>query len=344
MGVAITSLIDATEIQIDQLQGKILAVDAMNMLYQFVTTIRQHDGTPLKDSKGRVTSHLTGLFSRCTRLMQKGIKLVFVFDDKMPDLKKEERARREKAKLKAIASFEEAKESQDLEGMKKFAGRSARLTANILQESKDLLTALGIPIVEAPSEGEPQAARMVNDGTCDYVASQDFDCLIYGAKKVVRNLSLSQKRKKINALTYKVVLPEVLILKSILEKLGLTLNQLRALAMLIGTDFNVGGVKGLGPKKGIALVKEYGEDFEALFKKVEFDKHASASWQDVYKTIKDMPTTGDYTLIWNDVNKEALTNLLVQEHDFLLDRVENALSSLEEAKKRTQQTNLGKFF
>ncbi len=343
MGVAISSLIEASEIKIEQLQGKIIAVDAMNMVYQFITTIRQHDGTPLKDSKGRVTSHLTGLFSRCTRLMQKGLKLVFVFDGKMPALKKEERARRDALKLKAIASFEEAKESQDVEGMKKFAGRSARVTPDILRESKELLAALGIPVIQAPSEGEAQAAHMVNRGDCDIVASQDFDCLIYGAKQFVRNLSISQKRKKINALTYKVVLPEVLTLKDTLHKLDLNLDQLRALAMLIGTDFNVGGVKGLGPKKGIALVKEFGNDFPALFQKVEFEKHATAPWEDIFDTIKNIPTTDNYTLEWHDINKEQLIKLLVEEHDFSQERVDNAMKNLEDAKHKTQQTSLGKF-
>jgi len=245
--------------------------------------------------------------------------------------------------LKAIASFEEAKESQDVEGMKKFAGRSARVTPDILRESKELLAALGIPVIQAPSEGEAQAAHMVNRGDCDIVASQDFDCLIYGAKQFVRNLSISQKRKKINALTYKVVLPEVLTLKDTLHKLDLNLDQLRALAMLIGTDFNVGGVKGLGPKKGIALVKEFGNDFPALFQKVEFEKHATAPWEDIFDTIKNIPTTDNYTLEWHDINKEQLIKLLVEEHDFSQERVDNAMKNLEDAKHKTQQTSLGKF-
>lgn len=344
MGVAISNLIEANETSIDRLQGKIIAVDAMNMLYQFISTIRQYDGTPLKDSQGRITSHLSGLFSRCTRLMQKGIKLVFVFDGDVPELKKEERARRETAKRKALSSYEEAKESKDVQGMKKFAARTAKITPEILTESKKLLTALGIPIITAPSEGEAQAARMVNDGTCDYVASQDIDCLIYGAKQVVRNLSLSQKRKKINALTYRSVFPEIVRLKDVLSSLNISLTQLRALAMLVGTDFNIGGIKGVGPKKGLALVKKHGEDLQALFKEVKFDEQSSASWNQVYKTIAHMQTTENYDLSWQEVNERDVKELLVDKHDFSSERVNNSLETLKTARSKTQQTGLDTFF
>lgn len=344
MGVAISELIKSSEVSLEQLQGKIIAVDAMNMLYQFVSTIRQQDGTPLKDSKGNVTSHLTGLFARCTRLMQKGIRLAFVFDGKMPILKATERARREKLKSEALASYEDAKASKDIVAMKKFASRTARITKDMLVESKELLQALGIPVVQAPSEGEAQAGYMVNKGDCDYVASQDFDCLIYDGKQMIRNLSLSQKRKKINALTYKVVLPEVITLTSVLSDLNISLTQLRGLAMLIGTDFNRGGIKGIGPKKGLAKVKEFGDDLKALFENVKFSEHCEAPWQDVLNTITNMKKTDEYSLEWNPINEDKLIELLVEKHDFSRERITNAIKEIEQSKLKSQQTALGKFF
>lgn len=344
MGVAIKELLYSKEISINQLRGQVIAVDAMNMIYQFVTTIRQHDGTPLKDSNGNVTSHLTGLFARVTKLIEKGLKLVFVFDGKMPDLKKDERIRRDKLKQKALEAYQKAESENDVAGMKKFAGRSTRITKEILQESKDLLTALGIPIVQAPSEGEAQAAYMVSQGDADYVASQDIDCIIYGATKVVRNLSLSQKRKKLNALTYTKVLPEVMELDKILNQLELNLDQIRVLAILVGTDFDVGGVKGIGPKKGLQLVKEFGDNFEGLFKKVKFEESFPAGWKAVFNTIKNMPTTPDYNLEWNEINSEAIIDLLVTKHNFSKERVLDKLESLEKNKLKSQQTNLGNFF
>ncbi len=269
------------------------------------------------------------------------IKFVFVFDGKTPDLKKDERARRDEQKLKALNSFKEAESSQDIASMKKYASRSTRITPEILSEAKALLTALGIPIVEAPSEGEAQAAHMVKNGDCDYVGSQDFDCLVYGAPKMVRNLSISQKRKKINALTYRVVSPEVFDLKKVLRDLDINITQLRTLAMIVGTDFNIGGIKGLGPKKGLKMVKNYTHP-EDLFKEVnwEFD----AKWEDVFDLLENMPVTNDYKLEWKNVNKEELIKLLVENHDFSKERVLNALDNLETARKKSLQTDLGLYF
>ena len=344
MGVAFSPLINPAELSLEDLTGKVIIIDAMNMLYQFVSTIRQYDGTPLKDSHGNITSHLTGLFARCTRLMQKGLKLVFVFDGVMPDLKAAERARRETLKTKAIASLKEATESKDVEGMKKYSVQSTKISSEMIAESKKLLEALGIPVVQAPSEGEAQAAYMVNKGDGHFVGSQDFDCLVYGAPKMIRNLSLSQRRKKINALTYKVIMPEVLTLKDVLKELDLSLNQLRVLAMIVGTDFNIGGIKGLGPKKGLALVKEYGEDFEKLFAEIKWDEFFDVSWKEVFSLLTEMPTTDEYTLEWGDINKEEVISLLVTQHDFSQDRVSNTLEELEKNKLKSQQTSLGRFF
>lgn len=344
MGVAISPLVSPVETSLEGLSGKIIIIDAMNMLYQFVTTIRQHDGTPLKDSHGNITSHLTGLFARCTRLMLKGVKLVFVFDGEMPALKAAERARREKIKAKAISALKEATEQNDVEGMKKYAVQSTKVTSEMVAESKLLLEALGIPVIQAPSEGEGQAAYMVSKGDGDFVGSQDFDCLLYGAPKVVRNLSLSSRRKKINALTYKVVMPEVLTLKDVLSDLGISLNQLRALSMIVGTDFNIGGIKGLGPKKGLSKVKEFGEDFDKLFAEIKWSEFFDTPWQEVYELVSNIPTTDEYVLEWSDIDKNKLVDLLVTQHDFSSDRVLNSLEELEKNKLKSQQSSLNRFF
>ena len=344
MGVALNQLLEAQETTIEALQGKVLAVDAMNMLYQFLTTIRQQDGTPLKDSKGNITSHLTGLFSRCTRLLQKNIKLIFVFDGQMPKLKAAERAYRDEQKAKALEKLKDASAQGNIAEMKKYASRTVRINDEMLEESKKLLRALGIPIIQAPSEGEAQAAHLVVKGDADYVASQDFDCLIYGGPKVVRNLSISQKRKKINALTYKTIQPEILTLEDTLQQLNLTLDQLRVLAMLIGTDFNRGGVKGLGPKKGLALVQKHGENSKELFEEINFNEESHATWEDIFDTIKNMPTTDEYTITYTPIDKEAVRELLVTEHDFSSERIDNALEQIDKARNKSRQQNLNAFF
>lgn len=344
MGVALSSIVPFEETRIESFSGKTLAVDAMNMLYQFVTTIRQQDGTPLKDSHGNITSHLTGLFARCGKLLQHNIKLVFVFDGQMPALKKQERERREALKAKALEQLESAQQERDIAAMKKFSQRTARVSKEMVEESKELLDAMGIPWVQAPSEGEAQAAHMVACGDCDYVASQDFDCLIYGAPRFVRNISLSHRKKKINALTYQAIQPEVATLSTVLEKLHLSLTQLQALAIIVGTDFNVGGVKGLGPKKALKLVTEHGDDLETLFKEIEYDKHFERSWKDVFSLISNIPTTKEYEIVFGDVQPDKLKELLVDKHDFSIERVENKIHEIQEAKKKSQQTSLGTFF
>ncbi|MGM5481429.1 MAG: flap endonuclease-1 [Nanobdellota archaeon] len=344
MGVSLRTLIEGSEYSLNQFQGSVIAVDAMNMIYQFVTTIRQHDGTPLKDSNGNVTSHLTGLFSRVTRLLRYGIRLVFVFDGVMPDLKGKERERRDALKQQALTSLKEAESANDVEAMKKYASRTSKVTSEMIDESKELLQALGIPCMTAPSEGEAQAGFMVERGDCDYVASQDFDCLMYGAPKVVRNLSIGQRRKKINALTYKSVKPEVVVLDDVLEKLGITLDQLRILSILVGTDFNYGGVKGIGPKKGLALVKEHGDDFKKIFEEVEWEKYWDISWESIFDLIRDMPTTSEYELSWSDVDRDKIEELLVNKHDFSQERVTSTLDDLEKTQNQARQTNLNKFF
>lgn len=343
MGVALGDLITRKEVNISYFKDKIIAIDSMNMLYQFATTIRQADGTPLKDSKGNVTSHLTGLFSRISKLIIAGLRLVFVFDGEMPELKKLERERREKLKTDAINSFEEARDKGDVLEMKKFAARTTRVTKEMIAEAIDLITAFGLPVIVAPSEGEAQASYMVDKGDCDFVSSQDYDCLIYGAPKIVRNLSIGQKRKKINALTYSTVLPEIIEAKNVLSELNLNKDKLIALAMIVGTDFNIGGVKGLGPKKGLKLAQE-NDDLEKLFTEIKFNEICNVSWKDVFNTIKNMPVTDDYKLEWKPINKEKIIKILVDEHEFNKERIETTLDNIEKEMKSSKQTSLGNFF
>ena len=120
MGVKIFELLTKKEIGLKDLSNKVIMVDASLVLYQFLSSIRQRDGTPLKDSQGNVTSHLIGLFSRTTRLMQNHIKIAYVFDGKAPDLKKKERERRAGLKQEAKVKYEAALKAKDVAGMKKY--------------------------------------------------------------------------------------------------------------------------------------------------------------------------------------------------------------------------------
>lgn len=343
MGIAITKIVPKEEIKIDDLRGKTLAVDGHNMLYQFLTTIRGPDGSPLTDRNGNVTSHLTGLFTRASNLLGKGIRLVFVFDGTVPDLKRKELARRKEAKLDAKARYEDAKQAEDIAGMKKYAGRTSKLTREMVAQAKELLDALGIPWVQAPSEGEAQAAHLVKQGHAWAVVSQDADALLYETPRVVKNLAITGRRKLPGKMAYVNVEPELITHRTVLSDLDLDTSQLRALAVLIGTDYNPGGIKGIGPKKGLKLIKAHGHDFEKAFEEAGWDDHWDVSWKDILAVFETMPTVDIDRLTFGKASPDAVKRLLVEKHDFSEERIESTLKKLVKSQSNTQ-TGLGEFF
>lgn len=340
MGVKITDLLAQEEIDFAYLDNKKIAVDAYNILYQFLSTIRQRDGTLLTDSKGNVTSHLIGLFSRTTSLMQKNIRLAFVFDGKAPDLKFHERQRRAELKEEAVKRFKEAEEKEDVDEMRKYGSRTSKLTKEMVEEAKLLISALGMPVVQAPSEGEAQASSMINKDDIFAIASQDADSLLFGAPRLIRNLTISQRKKLPGKLHYQTIKPKLVKLDETLNNLGIDQDALIYLGMLIGTDYNVKGIPGIGPKKALALLKENREP-DSLFKTVEWDKHFDIPWKKVFDTFKDMPVTEDYTLEWKPVDYDKVSEILVEKHEFSKERVESALEKLKNASKDNAQKGLG---
>lgn len=344
MGVAISQLLESEEIRIENLSGKILVVDSFNILYQFLSTIRQQDGTLLKDSKGNITSHLSGLFFRTSGMMEKGLKLAFVFDGIVPDLKNAERERRKALKVEAQKEYEKAKDEGDIDAMKKFAQRTTVLTPEMVDEAKKLLSFLGLPVILAASEGEAQAAYIVKKGEAYAVVSQDTDSLLFGATRSIKNLTISGKKKTNGKLAYETIQPEILSLQKNLGALNLTQDQLIVLGILVGTDYNIGGIKGIGPKKGLDLVKKHGQNFEELFSEVEWDKHFQISWHEVFDTIKNIKVTDDYKLTFGQVNEEAIIQFLVDEHDFSRERVMAALERIRKSSEGKKQKGLGDFF
>ena len=345
MGLQFKDLVVKEEIAVKDLKDKILAVDSMNLLYQFLTTIRSMDGSALTDSKGRVTSHLIGLFSRTTSLMEKGLKLVFVFDGKAPDIKKKTWEKRTKIKKEAALKLKIAEEAGDLKEMRKFASRTVILDKDMIRDAKNVITALGLPILQAPSEGEAQTAYMVKKGDCFASISQDYDNLIFGCPTLVRNLSIEGKRKRAGKFAYEKIKPEMIKLQPVLENLDLEIDQLIVLAILVGTDYNPGGVKGIGPKTGLKLLKEFPNNFDAIFEKVEWQKnYPDLEWKEVFNTIKEIPVTDEYSLEWKSIEEDKLMHLLVEEHDFSEERVRSKLDKLRKVKGKLTQKGLGSFF
>ncbi|PUA33086.1 MAG: flap endonuclease-1 [Zestosphaera tikiterensis] len=321
-----------------ELKGKVIAIDAYNALYQFLAAIRQPDGTPLMDSKGRITSHLSGLFYRTINLMEDGLKPVYVFDGKPPELKAKELAERTQFREEALKKYEKAVSEGRLDEARKYAQATGKLTTDMVKASKDLLKAMGVPYVEAPSEGEAQAAYMTRKGDAWASASQDYDSLLFNTVRLIRNLTISGKRKLPGKEVYVEIKPELIELESLLRELGVTREQLIDIAIFIGTDYNPDGVKGVGPKTALKLVKTYGS-FEKAIKalpgvKVDFN------YEEVRRIFLNPPVTDAYVLNWSEPDVTKVTELLVEEYDFSKERVENALERLKKAYRENIRTSV----
>ena len=344
MGVALTELLLIKEIEIDALQNKILAVDASMWLYQFLSSIRQRDGTLLMDSKGNVTSHLVGLLSRISNLMQHNVKLAFVFDGEAPLLKKLALEKRKEIKIEAQKNLDKAKEDGDEELMKKYASRTSRLNDEMKEEAKKLVEAFGLPAITAPSEAEAQASLIVKNGDAYAIATNDADALLFEAPRIVRNVSIAGRKKKTNKLSYETVNPDMILLDENLKHLGISQDQLISLAMLVGTDFNMGGIKGIGPRSAIKLVKKHENNFDAMFNEAKWGDNFEFEWKEVFGLIKHMKVNNDYELKWGQINEDKVMDLLVDKHDFSEERVKGQISELLKLKEKKGQKGLGEFF
>ncbi|MEX2702350.1 MAG: flap endonuclease-1 [Candidatus Baldrarchaeota archaeon] len=343
MGVNLRGIVKAKEITLMDLRGKAISIDAYNALYQFLAIIRQPDGTPLKDSQGRITSHLSGLLYRTVNLVENGIKPVYVFDGKPPELKAMEIERRKAVKEEAVKKYEEALARGDLEAARMYAQATSVLTEDMVNQAKRLLDLMGIPYVQAPSEGEAQAAYMAKKGDVFACGSQDYDSLLFGAPRLVRNISITGRRKLPRKNVYIEVKPELIVLDEILKDLGISREQLIDIAILVGTDYNPEGIKGIGPKKALALIKQYGSLEKAL-------KHIpGASFPVDPMEIKEIflkpQVTDSYEVKWRQPDIEGVVRFLCGEHDFSESRVRKAVEKLDKAMKETKtRTSLDMWF
>ena len=343
MGVNLRSIVPKTQVKLEDLSGKIIAVDAYNALYQFLSIIRQPNGTPLKDNTGKVTSHLSGLLYRTSNLVELGIKPIYVFDGTPPVLKREEIQRRQQIKVEAAVHYEKAIARGDTVKARMFAQATTSLRDYMKEDAHRLLDLMGLPWVQAPSEGEAQAAHMARRKDADYCASQDYDSLLFGAPMLLRNVTVSGRRKLPSKNIYIDVVPEIVVLDSVLKECGITYDQLIDVGILIGTDFNPDGIKGLGPKTALKLVKEHGTLKNALphIKNAEFP-HPPEKIREIFLHPK---VSDAYTLEWKEPNVEGILDFLVREKDFSEARVRKAVEKMQEGTKQLKgKTTLEKWF
>lgn len=343
MGVQISDIIPRKEIELKDLKGKTIAIDAFNALYQFLTSVRQADGTPLMDSKGRITSHLSGLFYRNINLLQEGIKPVYVFDGTPPELKQKEIEKRIEAKEIARQKFEEAKEKGEEDEMRKYSAQTVKLTSEIIEESKELLKAMGIPVIQAESEGEAEASLLCKAGLVWAAASQDYDAVLYGTPRLLRNLTLSRKRKTSSGLLVDTKI-ELVEYQNVLDQLQLDSEQLICIAILVGTDYNPGGVKGIGQKRALEIVSKNKYPIK-IFEYIQNSEKYSLDfdWQAVFKQFKDFRAKHTEKIKFEKADKQKIIEILVNKHEFTQDRIDSALEKMDLIEEAKKQKGLNEF-
>ncbi|MBZ2165713.1 flap endonuclease-1 [Methanobacterium spitsbergense] len=316
MGVKFRDIISPESIKFEQLESKIVALDAANIIYQFLSSIRQVDGTPLMDQNGNITSHFSGILYRTSSLIEKGIRPVYIFDGTSDILKKGTQDKRREVKEESQKKMEKALEEGRIEDARKYAVRTSRMSPKIVEGSKKLLELLGVPYIQARGEGEAQASYMVENGDAWCVGSQDYDCILFGATKMVRNLTITGGKSNL----------ELIDLKKVLENLGITREQLVDIAILVGTDFNL-GVKGIGAKTGLKLIKEHENIFNVINK---LDIEMEVEPEILRNIFLKHEVEPDYSLKWKSPDTEGVVRFLCGDHDFSEVRV---LSALDKFKK-----------
>ncbi|MCS7106721.1 MAG: flap endonuclease-1 [Acidilobaceae archaeon] len=328
------------EVEISALKGEVIALDAYNALYQFLAAIRQPDGTPLVDRQGRITSHLSGLFYRTISLLEEGVKPVYVFDGRPPEMKRRELEERQRRKAEAEKRLKEAREAGLVEEARRSAQAAARLTQSMATEAKELLSAMGLPWVQAPEEGEAQAAFMTRRDAFA-AGSQDYDSLLFGARRLVRNLTFSGKRKLPGREEYVEVKPEVIDAEALLRSLGVSREQLIAVGVIMGTDYNE-GIRGYGALRALKHVRAVGDPLKAL--------QLLEGWEEdplkVYEYFLNPPVNEAYTIAFGAPDERKIKEILIYQHDFSPDRVEKGLERLRKAMKelKGKQRRLDSWF
>jgi flap endonuclease-1 len=333
MGLDLKPLVKSSPITIPELSGKVIAIDAYNIIYQFLATIRGITGELLTNNNGEVTSHLSGLFYRNVNLLAEDIKLIYIFDGKPSPLKSKEIDRRRQVKQDALNKYQEAITAGRFEDARKYGQATSVLTDKMVEESKTILTLLGIPYIQAPSEGEAAAAQLTQSNIAFACASQDYDSLLFGAKRLIRNLAISGKRKVPNRNVYVDIEPEIIEQQQLLNETGLNLEQLVDVGILIGTDFNPGGIPGIGPKTALKLVREHNK-LEKI-EKIEAPL-ANIPYKEIREVFLKQEELKINNIEFNEVNYDALVNFLCTEKNFSVARVN---SSLDKVKKSITNRN-----
>ena len=340
MGLNLKDLVVREKTKLESFSTKVIAIDAYNAIYQFLASIRGPDGLQLSDSEGRITSHLSGLLYRNVNFLSLGIKPVYVFDGKPPSLKTAEIERRKQIKKDATVKYEKAIAEGNLEDARKFAQQTTSMKDGMVEDSKKLLTLFGIPYIVAPSEGEATAANLTNTGHAYASASQDFDSILCGAKKLIRNFTNSGRRKIPNRNTYIDIVPEIIETQKTLDSLKLTREELIDVGILIGTDFNPNGFERIGPKTALKLIRQHSrlEDIPQIQEQLQ-----EIDFEQIREIFLNPEVAKVDEITFEKTDYDGISNYLVKERSFSEDRVQSTLNRLKKALEKKSQ-NLDQWF
>jgi flap endonuclease-1 len=322
VGLPIRALVTPEALPWEALAGRTLAVDGYNALYQFLATIRQRDGQLFTDAQGQVTSHLIGLLYRTTSLLSEGVRPVWVFDGPPPELKAGTLSGRFRVKEKAAAEWEQAIAAGDLERARRKAAATSRLTSEMVEEARAVLDGLGVPHVQAPSEGEAQAAHMAARGQVWATASEDYDTLLFGSPRLVRGLAARPRQGQSAA-------AHVIDREKLLSSLGIDGEELILIGVLVGTDYNEGAA-GFGPKRALKLARQHLR-WEDSLRRAGLNPEEVAPVAELFRhpKVADGPVPE-----FSEPDAEALGRLLVDQHGFSSTRVDAALRRVRELDRR----------
>ncbi|MCD6368221.1 MAG: flap endonuclease-1 [Thermoproteales archaeon] len=333
MGVLLTPIIPRKILRLEHLKGKVFAVDANNMLYQFLALIRTPDGQPLRSPNGEITSHLVGLAFRTTRLIADyEMRFIFVFDGPPHPLKLQEIEKRRIQRRKAFQEWRKAIERGDYETAFSKAVVMSTLNKEMIEDAKHLLDLLGIPWIQAPSDAEAQAAFMASRGDVWAVNSRDYDSLLYGTPRLVRYLTISGTEFLPSKGLARPLLPELIELNTVLSHLQLTREQLIDVAILIGTDFNP-GVKNIGPKKALKLIKIYGK-LEKL--PLNIRRQLPSNYEEIREIFLNPPILRKYRIVFRPLDEDGLIDFLCGKKGFSRRRVETLLERMKRVYLRSR--------
>jgi len=337
VGFNLSPIVVKQQLKLEDLKGRSLAVDANNMLYQFLALIRMRDGRPFTDAQGRTTSHLVGLLLRTTRLIADyDIRPVFVFDGKPPQLKMKTLHKRREYRERARKEWEDAVNAGDLSKAWSKATRMNSLTQEMQTDSKKVLSLLGVPCIQAPEEGEAQAAHMAAKGDVWAANSRDYDSVLFGAPRLVRYVTISGQEFLPSKGIARPLIPELIELQKLLDTLRISREQLVDLAILVGTDFNE-GIHGVGPKTALNLIKAHShlEDLPAQYR-----EKVPENLIELRRIFLNPTVTNEYDIRFGRLDEVGLFRFLCDERSFSRDRVELAVRRMRQfyARERSKLT------